>query len=136
MRELVRPMVLALLLAGAPAPVMAESLAGSEWVPVTFGDVVVSDEVEQFVQFGDEGQVSGTGGCNRFTGSYTVDGTTLTIGPLAATRMMCPPVAMEREQAFFGAMDSTASFLRDGIALTLFDEAGTVLATFRQTDWD
>ncbi len=38
-------------------------------------------------------RVSGTGGCNRFMGGYTIDGTTVTFGGLATTRRAC----MDRE---------------------------------------
>ena len=36
-----------------------------------------------------DGRASGFSGCNRFTGSYTRDGDTLTVGHLAGTMMAC-----------------------------------------------
>lgn len=34
-------------------------------------------------------RVSGTGGCNRFMGGYTMEGATVTFGGLATTRKAC-----------------------------------------------
>ena len=44
-----------------------------------------------------DGRASGWAGVNRFTGSYALEGATLTIGPLAMTRMAGPPERMEQE---------------------------------------
>ena len=115
---------------------MGEPLAGSEWGPVRFGTVEASAEVEQFVRFEAEGRVVGQAGCNRFTGSYTLTGDALTIGPLAATRMACPPPRMALETALFAALDATRAFRRERTELTLLDGEGHVVADFRQRDWD
>lgn len=50
------------------------------------------------VEFGRDGQVSGKSGCNRFSGAYTLSGEGLSLGPLRATRMACPPEQMAVEQ--------------------------------------
>jgi hypothetical protein len=49
--------------------------------------------------FDEAGRASGTGGVNRFSGGYAVDGGVLTFGPLATTRMMGPAGLMAEEQA-------------------------------------
>lgn len=36
-----------------------------------------------------EGSVSGSSGCNTYSGAYQLDGPSVTIGPLAATEMAC-----------------------------------------------
>lgn len=43
------------------------------------------------------GQISGSTGCNRFTGPAKVENGKLVSGPLATTRMMCPPDKMRAE---------------------------------------
>ncbi len=114
-----------------------DALAGSEWEPLRLGTVDATvEDVEQFVRFEDEGRVVGHGGCNRFTGGYELEGDALTVGPLAATRMACPPPQMEREQALFAILDRTRGFRRDGTELTLLDSDGAEVASFRQRDWD
>ena len=61
------------------------------------------------LEFGD-GQVSGDSGCNRFHGSFTVQGNALTIGPLATTRMTCDEELMVQEQQFLAALASAATW--------------------------
>ena len=41
----------------------------------------------------------GNAGCNTFTASYTADGTALTFGPLAMTRIACEPGVTTFESA-------------------------------------
>jgi copper homeostasis protein (lipoprotein) len=47
--------------------------------------------------------VSGSGGCNRFTGSYELNGERLTFGETAGTMMACIE-GMETEKEFFAAL--------------------------------
>jgi heat shock protein HslJ len=44
---------------------------------------------EPTLRLSDDGTLAGSTGCNRFNGSYELDGTTLRVGPLATTRMAC-----------------------------------------------
>jgi heat shock protein HslJ len=76
--------------------------------------------------FGPDGHVAGSAGCNDFTGTYTVDGTKLTIGALATTRKACdsPAGIMEQETDYIAALSSSVSFQNDGTGLTLLNAAG------------
>ncbi len=112
------------------------TLAGSEWRPVALGELTLPEDVDVFVQFRGEGELGGFGGCNRFFGTWQVDGDAITIGPLGATRMACPPPLMEHEAALFAALEAASGFERDRIDLRLFDEEGNELARFAQTDAD
>lgn len=85
------------------------------------------------VTFGNDGRVSGSGGCNNFGGSYRADGEKLTIGPLAATRKACavPEGVMQQETAFLRALETTATAQREGDRLELRTAAGAMAATLR-----
>jgi len=74
-------------------------------------------------------RVSGSGGCNRYTGPYKQEGATLTFGALAATRMACPNLG--EEDAYFAALAKVASFRREGDMLMLMDKSGAPLVTFQ-----
>ncbi len=134
---------LALLLA-APACTTAGDggnsfgLAGSEWRATEIAGDPVPAGVEALLQFGDEGRLSGSGGCNRFTGTFeVVDGSeAITIGPLAATRMFCAGPGMEVENSLFAAFGQVRAYDRDGTRLVLSDADGTPLVALVQTDWD
>ncbi|CAG9187231.1 META and DUF4377 domain-containing protein [Cupriavidus pinatubonensis] len=53
-----------------------------------------------------QGTVSGTSGCNRFTGSYGKTDTGIRFDHVAGTRMACPPPRMELESALLKAMQT------------------------------
>ncbi len=72
------------------------------------------------------GKVSGSGGCNRYSGTYKQDGNKLTFGTQAVTAMMC--LDMTGETAYFAMLPKVASFQRQGETLTLFDKDGTAIA--------
>ena len=108
------------------------SLEGGPWYADGFaGDAQGRGRVEVSFEPGDHGtsQVSGTGGCNRFSGPWKQDGTRVSFGPLASTMMMCPEPVMASEQKFLallGAVDRVT--VRDNVAtLTTADGATLVL---------
>ena len=112
----------------------AASLAGSEWSPSSQSST--TSEKPQFVHFQGVGRVAGFAGCNRFFGSYESSGDSLTFGVLGATKMMCPPEAMELEQMLFEGLARVARFERDQQRLTLFDKEGNAVLELTQRDWD
>ena len=81
-----------------------------------------------------DGKVAGTGGCNRFFGSYEQKGEALTFSPLGSTRMACPPDMMRREQAFFEMLGEVRSANIEGTKLALRDAAGQELAKLSRRD--
>ena len=90
------------------------------------------------VEFGADGSLAGSAGCNNFRGGYTVDGNAIAIGPLATTRMMCPTPEgiMEQEAEFLAALESAATYQVDGQMLHLrtADDALAVTMVRRQAD--
>ena len=56
--------------------------------------ITVPEHLELTLQFSD-GEASGFGGCNRFFGPYSIDGDTISIGPLGRTLAFCPDQAIE-----------------------------------------
>lgn len=112
------------------------SLAGTSWQATGINngkEAVVSQVGTEKVTavFGDDGTLSGTGGCNTYSGPYTTSGTDqITIGALAATEMACPEPAMEIEQMYFGALGNVATYRIEGTTLTLRDADGATQASF------
>ena len=106
----------------------APTLAGSEWGP--------GGDSNQFIQFQSGGKVSGSGGCNRFFGSYSQSSNKLEFGPMGSTKMMCTQQVMAREWALFAMLAKARRFKREDHKLTLFDGAGKQIARFNQRDWD
>lgn len=66
--------------------------------------------VTQTITFKADGTVFGDAGCNRFTGTYTTDGDSITIGPLATTLMACEQSVMDAEQTFLVRLQAAVSY--------------------------
>jgi heat shock protein HslJ len=74
------------------------------------------------------GTVSGSAGCNRYTGGYAATGSALSFGPLATTMMACPPPASEVEAAYLAALATVASHAVTDGRLALLDASGAIVA--------
>ena len=60
--------------------------------------------------------------CNRGSGPYRIDGHAIRIGPLATTRMMCPPGSMDA--AFAANIDSVQAWSHNADTLQLQMQTG------------
>lgn len=76
-------------------------------------------------------KVSGTGGCNRFSGPISIEDDAIQIGPLAATKMACEGKS-KIETQYFTALEAARSFVVEGDVLTLKAEDGHVLVKFKK----
>jgi len=75
------------------------------------------------------GQVSGSGGCNRITGSYQRTGSSMKIGPLASTRRACVDATRTQvETSFLAALQGSTHYSIVGSELMLIDGGGQTLA--------
>ncbi len=72
------------------------------WVLVTMnGNEAVGNELPT-VLFADEGRVSGSAGCNRYNGTYSLDGNRIAFNPaMAATKRYCSPEELMRQEDAF-----------------------------------
>jgi heat shock protein HslJ len=76
-----------------------------------------------------DGNIEGNAGCNAFSGPYTAVGTSMTIGPLATTRMACTSPALDtQEQQLLTALQGVATWeVDDGLTLRDWDGATKVV---------
>ena len=105
---------------------MLTSLNGSEPVPTT----------TITINFDNGSQVSGSDGCNNYSGSYEVDGNNIKFGPLAGTMMACPEPIMEQATAYQNALAETATFTVTDDELTFSNASGNPVATFTKVSND
>ena len=85
------------------------------------------------VLFGEDGEVSGSAGCNTFTGTYTVgSGGTLAVGPLATTSTTCaePEGIMDQEAAYLAALQSAAEFSIEADQLYILNGSGAAVIEY------
>lgn len=108
------------------------ALLSGDWTVTYLNGTALPDGMEVTLSFAD-GRISGSSGCNRFTGGYELTGEGLTLGQIAATRMACPTPAMETEQAVLAALSAITRFDigTEGALLLKSDEATTVLSARR-----
>lgn len=100
----------------APTPVVVDvnKLYANPWVLVGYGDpanpTVVQGGLTLTLLVTSDGQLSGFGGCNNFSGTVQVstDGS-MSVGPLATTLMACA-TGMDQETAYLSALQNARSF--------------------------
>ena len=108
-------------------------IRGMVWVLTTLKGSVVTAGTRgaPTMQLGlGESSLAGFGGCNRLGGSYTLDGTSLHIGPLVSTRMACPD-AMDLEADFGATLAAVQGWRLTGADLELM-AGDTVLMTLHR----
>src|SRR5262245_19777041 len=84
------------------------SLTGTLWRIEALGpetSLVAATTTE--LRIGADGRVSGNTGCNRFSGSATMDGSAISFSPLASTRRGCEEALMAQETAMLNALQAT-----------------------------
>ncbi|MCB8984449.1 MAG: META domain-containing protein [Ardenticatenaceae bacterium] len=112
-------------------PEASLELAGTNWILSSLnGELPVADTAVT-LQFGTDGTVFGSDGCNRFNTTYTQDGANLTINQSAgiSSMMACEEPVMTQASDYMAALGSVTSFTAstDQLSLKAGDE---VVATF------
>jgi heat shock protein HslJ len=75
----------------------------------------------------DTGEISGIAGCNHYTGSYEIEGRSLSIpGPIAATEMWCGDEIGRQEQEYLEVLLRVKSFEITGDTLRIDSSKGTL----------
>ena len=82
-------------------------------------------------QFGEDGMVGGSSGCNSYSTTYEVSGNRLTFSDsVIATAMACENPIMAQEAAFLQVLSATARYQMGDGTLTFLDGDGDALAAF------
>jgi heat shock protein HslJ len=113
----------------------APTLVGPSWQLLAYNNgrnavQSVTIGTQPTATFGADGQLSGTGGCNNFSGPYQSSANTLSIGPLASTMMACEQPVMDQETAYLAALERSTTYRFDNGRLVLADAGGATQAEF------
>ncbi|WP_430333401.1 META domain-containing protein [Rhodococcus sp. ACT016] len=106
---------------------------GTTWVVeslMTPDAVVTSTALEATapsLTIGQDGQATGSTGCNRFSGPVRVGDSTITFGKLATTRVACPDDVADVERAVLHVLDGEVTYTVDGPVMKLTRPDGTGL---------
>ena len=112
------------------------SLSNTYWRIVRLGDEAVTAapgqrEPHLLLRGSEDGpSFAATVGCNQHGGQFTVDGSAIAFGPVAATMMACPPPLDELEPKLGAALAAARSWRILGNTMELFDEVGVPVALF------
>lgn len=116
------------------------ALDGTQWQLISLDGSPVLDSTSVTLAFGPQDRAGGSGGCNSYGGSYSVQDDALSFGPLASTMMACRDDVMQQELDYFAALQTVTRFTRSDDQLTLFygDDQTLVfarLAALENTRW-
>ena len=105
-------------------------LTGTPWTLTGLTGQQLPPDVTVTATFDQEGQLSGSAGCNLYSGPYTVEVNQISMGPFQLTRKACPPPVMEIEGAYLTVLQAAARHEITGNSLTLQSPSGGALAVF------
>ncbi|MDH3399651.1 MAG: META domain-containing protein [Chromatiales bacterium] len=98
-----------------------DSLEGEKWL----------GEPRVTMNLSDGGRFSGSGGCNRYFGVFTLAEGKLSTGPIGSTMMACEQAAMDLEYRYLASLEKVASITRGDALLHLLDEQARELVVLR-----
>ena len=110
--------------------ISAADLNGTSWALTDLGieGQALVEETEITLSFTD-GAISGSGGCNTYKSSFSLDETNpaaIIITPVAATKMSCPQAVIEQENRYFTALAQVSVWgYQAGHLALLYDNNGT-----------
>lgn len=109
---------------GGDGAVGVPGIHGTRWVVGQLGAVRTTGPRPSFT-FAVDKTLNGSGGCNQFSGTYSLDGDRLAIDTGAATLRACEPRLMKQEASFLKFLGEVASVAIDANGrLTLRTRAG------------
>jgi heat shock protein HslJ len=111
----------------------ALTLIDTHWVLTAYGNpdqpTLSEPGIVTTANFDTDGILSGTGGCNRYTTSYTIEDGTLSVALPASTLMACA-AGMDQEYDFLQALESAESYQIIGDSLEISYQAGAGMLHF------
>ncbi|WOC15105.1 YbaY family lipoprotein [Pseudochrobactrum sp. MP213Fo] len=104
------------------------TLENHEWLTEDIRGAGVIDTAQTTLSIAPNGDVSGSGGCNRYFGKATITGDTINFGTIGSTFMQCPPALMDQETKFLDVLKQSRAFTITDGKLYLLGEKGLELA--------
>jgi len=116
-----------------PATAESPAFVGTIWTAGEILGTPILGTTTLTVQFDDQGRVTGSDGCNTFSGGYTTAGTELTIDPaMMSTQIGCEEAVMQQADAFTTRLRATTSYQRGDGRLILSQGSVAGLSFFGQ----
>ena len=114
MKNILVPALAATMILGCNVmPTDKTHLLGQEWIIEDIAGGGVIDNSQPSLLFLADGQLAGSGSCNRIIGGYQLNGKQLTIKPAGATMMMCPEALMNQEDKLMRLLPTVKNYYLD-----------------------
>lgn len=108
----------------AGIPVTGGELVNTQWVLDSFNEggteLPSISTVLPYLEFRENGEAGGSGGCNTFSTQYEVQNGEISFGPIASTKIACPIDIMQKEQMFFDAFGTANRYEVSGDTLRIW----------------
>jgi len=111
--------------------VAEHKLIGVRWkLTELLGQAIPATEPDMtpYLQFGEDGRVSGFAGCNQFTGAYETEGLRLTFKPMATTEKACLNASIE--QQFLSTIQGIDNYSLNDSGLAFYKARTAALLSF------
>ena len=111
------------------------SLANTQWTLVSFGTRGAETSLVEgsaiTLEFGEDGQAVGSGGCNSYGSKYQVQDNRLSFSQINSTLMACADErVMQQEQQYLQALESAGEFELTDDHLTISYDNGQAVLNF------
>ncbi|HEY4202999.1 MAG TPA: YbaY family lipoprotein [Devosiaceae bacterium] len=100
------------------------ALFGITWHVERISNAAVLPDSRTTMELAEDGRTGGKGGCNNYFAQAEYNGTTITFGAPAATRMACSGPVMAQETQFFNTLAFIRSFTLSDNTLHFLDATG------------
>ena len=114
----------------SPAEAPVTDLNGTSWQLIAYGapdrPAAVLPNTQVTAEFQD-GQISGSAGCNDYSASFSQSGNTLTTDAVASTRRACAEDVGQQEAEVLQGLDTAISFEISNDTLTIQHESGVLV---------
>jgi heat shock protein HslJ len=103
-------------------------LGNTSWTVVSIAGQPTPHDARPTMAFAPGGTVSGSGGCNQYTGSFQTDGDRITVGPVSSTLMGCEGERGQVEAAFLSGLQGATTWQQGGDGNLMLEGAGEIVA--------
>ena len=110
------------------------ALEGKSWIltqMLTAGGQTQIVDVDVSASF-DGMTISGTSGCNTYHASYEANGSEISFGPIAGTKMLCPEPERSTEDRYLRLLAEIGSYKVSGRSMSMNETDGTPVVQFMQ----
>jgi heat shock protein HslJ len=114
-------------------------LAGTSWDLLSYlssqgTTAPVVEGTNVTASFGARGEVFGFGGCNAYSATYSANNSSISIGAITSTSMVCDnvPGMMEQEAAYFIVLPTAVTFQTGRGQLSLNNTSAQNIAAYQQ----